>query len=238
MCSQRLTGAGRLCRECDRELARARALAESVEGVAWVTPLVDAAREADDRWVWTARLPSRPAMLFAAFVVGIGAAITFYAIDVTGPRDGSVMLGRDLSGIRPREQRLPVAFAGEQRAAVPSEHVSDVVAMRSVQTQRTPASSHRANVVSTTPAGTKRQTDAADAPQSAQTVAMTAEVVPTGAEPYDRVLGLADALDGCSHQPIFGRIACEHRARERFCNDPGALQIPQCADRPPRDYGQ
>jgi len=237
MCSQRLTGAGRLCRECDRELARARALADSVEGLAGSTPLVDASREADDRWVWTARLPSRPALLLAAFVVGIGAAITFYAIDVTGPRDGSVMLGRDLSGIRPREQRVPAAFA-EQRAAVPSEHVSDVVSTRTVQTQRTPAPSHRANVVvSTTPVGTKRETDAADAHEPAQTVAMTADV-PKGAEPYDRVLGLADALDGCSHQPIFGRIACEHRARERFCNDPGALQIPQCADRPPRDYGQ
>ena len=237
MCSQRLTGAGRLCRECDHELARARALAEAVDGLAGVTPLAEAARAAEDRLAWTTRLPSRPAMLIAAFVVGVGAAIAFYAMDATGPRGGSVMLGRDLSGIRPREQRLSVAFTGERRAAVPSEHVSDVVATHTAQTPRAPAPGHRANVVSTASAATNVRAEAADEHDPAQAVAMTHDV-PRRAEPYDRVLGLADALDGCSHQPIFARIACEHRARERFCNDSGALQIPQCADRPPRDYGQ
>jgi len=57
-------------------------------------------------------------------------------------------------------------------------------------------------------------------------------------EGFDRVLGLANALETCSHQPIFARVACEYRARGRYCEEPGASQIPQCADRPPRDYGQ
>ena len=46
MCSQRLTRPGRLCRECERELDRARATAESAGNLSSALPLIDAARMA------------------------------------------------------------------------------------------------------------------------------------------------------------------------------------------------
>jgi hypothetical protein len=54
---------------------------------------------------------------------------------------------------------------------------------------------------------------------------------------YDRVLGLADALDACAHESMFDRMVCEHRARTRFC-DGVEGQIAQCMQTPQRDYGQ
>lgn len=54
---------------------------------------------------------------------------------------------------------------------------------------------------------------------------------------YDRVLGLADALDGCALESPFARLACEQRARAHYCEGTNG-RIPQCADPPPRGYGQ
>ena len=54
---------------------------------------------------------------------------------------------------------------------------------------------------------------------------------------YDRVLGLADALDGCALESPFARLACEQRARAHYCEGANG-RIPQCADPPPREYRQ
>ena len=51
---------------------------------------------------------------------------------------------------------------------------------------------------------------------------------------FDRVLGLADALDNCAREPLFARLACEARARTRYC-DGAAASIPQCADSTSRE---
>jgi len=51
---------------------------------------------------------------------------------------------------------------------------------------------------------------------------------------FDRVLGLADALDNCASEPLFARLACEARARTRYC-DGAAASIPQCADSTSRE---
>ena len=76
---------------------------------------------------------------------------------------------------------------------------------------------------------------ATEPPRAATMTAHSRSAAPTS---YDRVLGLADALETCSHETFFARIACEHRARTRFCEAAGAPQIPQCAEPPPREYGQ
>ena len=75
MCSQRLTHAGKLCRECERELQRARTAAASVDTLASTVPPIDAARMASaDSSGWARRIRSRPTVLVAAFSVGIATA--------------------------------------------------------------------------------------------------------------------------------------------------------------------
>ena len=71
MCSQRLTRPGKLCHECDRELARARSLTASTEGLAAMPlPLDPSAIEIQDSLAWTSRLTSRTALVVGAFVMG------------------------------------------------------------------------------------------------------------------------------------------------------------------------
>lgn len=57
---------------------------------------------------------------------------------------------------------------------------------------------------------------------------------PPTRRPFDRVLGLADALDTCAREPVFARIACESKARARYC-DGAAASIPQCAEAASRE---
>jgi hypothetical protein len=244
MCSQRLTRPGRLCRECDQELARARALAAAGDGLSPVAPLTGASTF-DDLLVSAARLTSPPGVVVVAFVVGIVAAIAVYSVErshASGSGE-SVMIDRDLSKVRPREYRTrpSVGFTESAPQSQPQGQVSDDVrAARTVSARGTVAraSERRSTVVFSTVAS-----NAISVPANAEVAndrperAVSAPAESAG-EGYDRVLGLADALETCSHQPIFARVACEHRARGRYCDDPGASQIPQCADRPPRDYGQ
>lgn len=181
MCSQRMTGPGRLCRECERELDRARAASASVGDLSSAAPLVDAARmSAGDPPGLAERLPSRGTLLVAAFSVGLALAVSFYAARGSHPRAAaeSVMIGRDLSNVRPREIRAPA---------------------------------------SATPR-------AGDAPAAA-----SAPVAHRNGG-YDRVLGLADALDTCASETPYARVACEQRARARYCAASGAERIPQCAE--------
>ena len=84
MCSQRLPRPGRLCRECERELDRARAVAASVDTLSPAMPLVDVARLANEPpGGWSAQLRSRPTVVVGAFAVGIAAAIAFYVVDLS-----------------------------------------------------------------------------------------------------------------------------------------------------------
>jgi len=50
----------------------------------------------------------------------------------------------------------------------------------------------------------------------------------------DRVLALADALDACGREHYFERLACEARARARYCEG-AAATIPQCAQAASRE---
>jgi hypothetical protein len=51
---------------------------------------------------------------------------------------------------------------------------------------------------------------------------------------FDRVLGLADALDACAREHYFERLACEVRARARYCEGATAT-IPQCGQAASRE---
>ena len=227
MCSQRLTRPGRLCRECERELDRARAIAASVDTLSPSMPLVDLARLANEPpGGWAGQLRSRPTVVVGAFAVGIAAAIAFYVVDVShaSAPGASVMIDRDLSNVRPRERRAPPT------QSLPNEHAS-----RAMPTARNPVGSvQRPPTMVPTIATTNGSPVQAEAPGA---LASAAHPHPAPAS-YDRVLGLADALETCSHETLFARVACEHRARTRFCEAAGAPQIPQCMDRPPREYGQ
>jgi len=66
-----------------------------------------------------------------------------------------------------------------------------------------------------------------------ESVASAASPAPVA---YDRVLGLANALDGCALESPFARLACEQRARAHYCEGADG-RIPQCADPQPRGYG-
>lgn len=172
MCSQRLTCPGRLCRECERELDRERAAAD---GLAAVVELPDSdSGGAGPEAASLGALHSRTVALFAAF--GIGIAASAYVVHGTRsvPDAGaSVMIGRDLTGITPREVRVP---APPERSPAPG----------------------------------------------------AIAVAHSAAPPYDRVLGLADALDRCRDAAPHARVACEARARAAYCGPAGADRIPQC----------
>lgn len=180
MCSQRLTRPGKLCRECERELDRARAAAASVDDLSSAVPLIDAGGRTTAESIGWPQLRSRPTVLVMAFSVGLATAVAVYAVRGSHVADkpASVMIDRDLSHVRPREARPP---------ALPPSH------------------SGTAKVASM--AVVSHQADAA----------------------FDRVLGLADALDRCARELPFARMTCEHRARTHYCTAPGSNRIPQCA---------
>lgn len=209
MCSQRLTRPGRLCRDCESELARARLAAESVQDLS-ALPEFDAARVADASAFAAFRVGGvRLHIAFAAFCLGIAAAAAVYTLHrSTASAPESVMLDRDVRNVRPR------LFAPSRTA------VSDERGAPNAAAVRTP-----------TPTVAVRE-----APRR-QIVAVTSPVSMPPAPQLDRVLGLSDALAQCAAETFFSRLACEQRARSRYC-DGIAGQVPQCPEERPRDYGQ
>jgi hypothetical protein len=262
MCSQRLTGPGKLCRDCERELERARIAGVSVDEWSAV-PLIDASRiaPAEEGAGRLGRRHSRGSMIAAAFTVGLIGAMAF---DIALRSDaaaipGSVMLDRDISGLRARSfrpasmQSIPSEPAGAKQP--PSAGVAertdspaqDSPAQTSSADDRAqPPAQHRvtqpAKSMSTSD-GSRPHPDASDrsearlrdAPPPAIVAATNASGEPTPG--YDRVLAFSDALARCGDATFFARIACEERARTRYC-DGAASQLPQCAEEFPRDHGQ
>jgi hypothetical protein len=210
MCSQRLTRPGKLCRECERELARARQAAASVDGAATAMPDIEPDRlmPASALAAWQRRGVRVP-LVVAAFVLGIGATAGVYTMERTAGAGESVMLDRDVTRVQPRV--MP-------SRATRSEHEGD----------EPRAAARAVNVV---PAVQVRE-----APKR-RLVAVTSQ--PASEEParFDRVLALSDALAQCAPEPFFSRLACEQRARTRYC-DGAAGRLPQCPEEFPRDHGQ
>ena len=234
MCSQRLTRPGKLCRECERELQRARTTAASVDTLSAGVPLIDAARMATTQPSgWARKFRSRPTVLVAAFSVGIATAATLHVAHRTeAAGSGSVMIDRDLRNVTPRDHHAA--------AQVPAR--GDVTPASSEVPAPQPAAERRTPVVvgmaatgsrSSDPAPSAAPSSAAAPPVDARSARGDAPSKPA----YDRVLGLAAALDDCSNESLFARIACEHRARAHYCEGAAARQqIPQCAEMPLNEH--
>jgi len=223
MCSQRLPRPGRLCRECEQELDFARS-ARPPGGLA-PGPQLDEVLLAEANH-WTQRLSGRPIAILAAFSVGIAAAATLYVVRAswTAPRHESVMLDRDLGSLKVRSQNA----TEWPRGGAPATQ-SDV----------TPRKAHRESV-SRAPVATPIVSAAATATVATAVNDPPKDHVATAAPhaaTYDRVLGLANAIDGCASESYFARLACEQRARTRYCEGAEG-RIPQCAEPSSREVGQ
>jgi hypothetical protein len=245
MCSQRLTRPGRLCRECERELTRARMAGIPIEPPALPATSEVARMAMAANGVAPNRLLGRAPLIVAVLSIGAAVAATFH---VAGRSDAavaprSVMLERDLSDLRPRAF-VPVgarAAGVERRAASeapapPASIDSSAVhaaAVASDGAPNAPPGNSRPRVVRVSSVGGDA---GASIEQAAPVAAERApERVSGPASRYDRVLAFSDALARCAEESFFARLVCEQRARSRFCN--GASDLPQCTSAPPRDYG-
>jgi hypothetical protein len=231
MCSQRLTRPGRLCRECERELERARAVAQSVGDLSSAAPLIDAARVATaDSAGWAGGMMSRPSVLVVAFSAGLAAAAALYLAQRShaAVHAESVMIDRDLSNIRPPERRTATL--------APNAHVPANGSVDQVAPRRTvhPPGRRETTIVSMAATGSRPDAARMNA-EPAPNAATSQRQSPPAA--HDRILGLGVALETCSHESFFARIACEQRAKTLHCEGVTA-EIPQCAEPPPREYGQ
>ena len=213
MCSQRLPRPGRLCRECEQELNFGRSSATTLGGAPSPDP------DARLAMLGAVRLP-RATIVVGAFAAGITLAAAVYALNPwpgIGTR-GSVMIDRDLSSIRARAPHR--SAAGGAAGATNGDEAS-----------RMPARS--ADAPGPMPVvATASSTDVQRSPRD-ERAASTASQTRVA---YDRVLGLANALDGCAPESPFARLACEQRARARFCEGADG-RMPQCNDTPARRYG-
>lgn len=221
MCSQRLPRPGRLCRECDRELERARHAGLSIGEPASAAPSVEGSRIALAGW----RVRAPGPVIAAAFSVGLVAAIALHVVDKSeaAVTHGSVML--DSHGARASRHvsvgdasPLPVSAGGEAPASAPA-----------------PATA----VKMAPPVRMHAPRDPAIAPHEAsEAPAHIALAAPASLETHDtaEVAGrLGDALALCGGEHFIARPACEERARLRYCTDAAAPA--QCAT-PERDHGQ
>lgn len=224
MCSQRLPRPGRLCRECEQELNLARSTAKTLGGVLAPDPDVDESLPMPGVAGWAARAP-RPTVVVAAFAVGITAALAVYALNGWPGARGSVMIDRDLSSVRARAPHRSFAGGAGDAAAARS---ADAVQRQPARASDAPVAMPIAVTGATAPVIPVQRS-----PHN-ERVASAASRAPVA---YDRVLGLADALDGCALESPFARLACEQRARARYCEGASG-RIPQCADPPAREYGQ
>jgi hypothetical protein len=248
MCSQRLTRPGKLCRECERELDRARLAAASVDDLAMALSPIDASRMAGGGSPWSARLRTRSSVIAVAFAIGLGGALAIYhaqhpAVSTTA---GSVMLDRDVSSVRARAFGRRVAV-GEP---VSARNIADTAARTDARVEppmgegasaggglrRVAAPVQSVPAAETPRRSAEPSSKPAPSPQPLANVAAAVIASDAGAG-MDRVLALSDAFARCAQETFFARVGCEQRARLRYC-DGVAAQLPQCADQLPRDHGQ
>jgi hypothetical protein len=159
-------------------------------------------------------------------------------------------MDRDLGDLQPRT--LAPARSRAARDEAPREVAADT-ALRddpnadrhgSAQGSQIPAMQNVAlSAARPVPVATPSRPAAQPARRPAPDASASPAVVVAAAAPpatpaaYDRVLAFSDALAKCAPETFFSRIACEQRARIRYC-DGVAQRLPQCADMLPRDHGQ
>lgn len=102
MCSQRLTRPGKLCRECEHELERARQAGVSIGELVPPLATVDTSHMTGTRWV--AHLRSPGPVVAAAFAIGLVGAISLHAVEssTASVSAASVMLDADIRHLKPR----------------------------------------------------------------------------------------------------------------------------------------
>jgi hypothetical protein len=225
MCSQRMTRAGRLCRECECELERARQA-----GVTIGDSEPDGSLDAPAPARWPARLRAPFAIVATAFVVGIAGAVALHVADASRGHvaSRSVMLDADAPPDLPQVSLdadappdLPQVSLDDS-AAVPAER-----AQGSAQAVAPPAIVRP--MLAQAPVA---QPDSVSEAPKAAAAALARHEPRVPAEP---ARALDDALARCGHESFFARPGCEERARAQHCKD--ATALPQCAVAA-REYGQ
>lgn len=228
MCSQRLTRPGRLCRECERELSRARFAGLSVDE----SPLAVASPEmlptAGNPWLAHVRAPASVVAL--AFAFGVAATVTLQVIERSeaSVAHDSVMLGAHAAPVRQVSIVSPGAAASVDATLEPV--AVDASAAVEVSSPVVPGKAAKRAVAAARVTTRPRMADA-----SHETSGPPAEAQPTVAPAHDAGASLDEALARCGDVPFLARPDCEQRARARYCD--AATSLPQCMPAT-RDYGQ
>jgi len=223
MCSQRLPRPGKLCRECERELERARHMGASIGELTAMPPLAASRRLGAG---WLGRLHGPGAVVAAAFAVGLAGAVGLHVVDASQSRvaSRSIMLDAPPATSRPRLVSLdasPVVLHDDRQ--------------RGERTSPPAARAVVAREVPVTPAQVPPLRAASQAPEAAK-VALRTPAPPEASVHADPARALGAALARCGDEVFFARPGCEERARSRYC-DAATAQLPQCVSQP-RDYGQ
>ena len=228
MCSQRLTRPGRLCRECERELSRARYVGLSAGEPPLVAALPETLPMAGNEWLAHVRAPA--SVVAIAFAFGVAATVTLQVIEHSeaAVAHDSVMLGSQAAFAR----QVSIVSPGAASAHVASEPVQ-VDASATVDVTSAPVSARPAKrAVNTTRAAAPMRTGVSahsvvNAPVAADSAPVPAHV--------DAGAALDEALGRCGEEPFLARPDCEQRARARYCD--AANSLPRCMPAT-RDYGQ
>jgi len=228
MCSQRLTRPGRLCRECERELSRARYVGLSAGEPPLVAALPETSPMAGNEWLAHVRAPA--SVVAIAFAFGVAATVTLQVIEHSeaAVAHDSVMLGSHAASVR----QVSIVSPGTASANASSEPVP-VDASATVDVTSAPVSTRPAKrTVGGTRVAAPVQT--ADSTHALLNVPAAADSPPAPAH-VDAGAALDDALARCGEEPFLARPDCEQRARARYCDATNSL--PRCMPAT-RDYGQ
>jgi hypothetical protein len=236
MCSQRLTRPGRLCRECERELDRARHAGVAIGELAPVLSSLDASRIAGAGLRW----PRPPgALIAAAFAIGVTGAIALHAVESSS--HATMATDSVMFDTRPATRSHRVTPDVTRTATHDAEPGAERTAAASVPREAPATAGTPAPRVTNAPRGAEPGTAALAAATKAgsavQQVATVAHVPSAESRASsDPPSSLEDALSRCGEERFLARPACEERARTRHCVA-GAEQSPQCVVST-RDYGQ
>lgn len=212
MCSQRLTRPGKLCRECEHELDRARYSGMSIDALVAQSGGGEASRLAEPGWLSRVRSPGT--IVAVAFAIGVGSAGLLRIVEMQSPTAPahSVMpdvdapsLLRDVAFDAPTPKSRVAPRRHETTLAHAAVTVPDPVTVIAVTQSAPTAIAFHA------------------------TSARVASVSSPGAE-------LDAALAHCNEERFFARPGCRQRARARYCAG-DASELAQCAT-PARDYGE
>lgn len=228
MCSQRLTRPGRLCRECERELSRARFVGLSAGEPPLVAALPETMPTAGNEWLAHVRAPA--SVVAIAFAFGVAATVTLQVIEHSeaAVAHDSVMLGSHAASVR----QVSIVSAGAAWSP-PTVETVPVDASATVDVTSAPVSPKPAKraVVATRVAPSMQTADSthamANAPAAADAAPAPAHVDPRAA--------LDEALGRCGDEAFLARPDCEQRARARYCD--ATTSLPRCMPAT-RDYGQ